>query len=140
METEAQRPTEAVQTHKQVTGARLGQGGSFENRIANALAPQFPPVVGMGATECRYTDRAAFTIIEVSANGKRLVVQEDKATRTDSNGMSECQGYAFEANPNGARHAYTLRKDGRWVREGESLRGGQVLNIGRRQKYHDYSF
>jgi hypothetical protein len=98
------------------------------------------PEVGMGATELFWTDRHAATVIEVSASGKSIKVQSDKAIRTDNQGMSDAQSYRYEPNPNGAISVYTLRKNGQWVLKGDPLRGGQRLGLGYRRHYHDYSF
>jgi len=108
------------------------------------------PVVGMGATICHWTDRsglrgstrsawihmgAACTIIAVLST-KKVVVQEDHAKRTDSNGMSESQTYAYERNPEGSTYTFTLRANGRWCQEGQT----SLAIIGGRHKYHDFSF
>jgi hypothetical protein len=91
------------------------------------------PSVGMGCTLCFYTDRHAGTIIAVSPSGHMVTVREDKAVRTDSNGMSEDQDYRFEPDPNGAVHKLYRQGDGRY---GKSPR----LVLGVRGAYHDYSF
>lgn len=94
------------------------------------------PTIGLGATICYYTDRDPATVIEVSATGKRIVIQEDKATRIDNNGMSECQQYRYDPDPNGKIHTATLRKDGTY-----RLTGSKVLiSLGKRNRYFDYSF
>src|SRR5277367_4802395 len=72
------------------------------------------PSVGMGATIQYWSDRKAGTIIQVERNGKRLVIQMDKSIRTDQNGMSECQEYEYERDPQGTIYIATLRKDGRY--------------------------
>lgn len=123
---------------------RLGQGGSLNNRLDETRVKGAPePVVGMGATILMYTDRHAGTITEVRTNKKGkatgIAVVEDKATRTDTNGMSESQTYSYERGE-GAPEWYTRRVTGQWVKEGESLRNGQVVAIGYRNAYHDYSF
>lgn len=122
---------------------KLGtQTGSLMNHVMSATAEPAPEV-GMGATRLGWTDRHACTIVEVlrtrAGQVKAVVVQRDKATRTDSNGMSEAQSYAFEPDPNASRVTYSLRKTGRFVRAGDSM-GGDRLLIGRRDEYYDYSF
>lgn len=112
--------------------------GSFINNLmqdANSPAPK----VGMGATMLSWTDRDPATIIKVSKSGKKITVQPDKAIRTDSNGMSDSQSYTFERNPNAYTDEYSLRKNGRWVRVGESQNGSSLL-VGHRSKYYDFSF
>lgn len=97
------------------------------------------PVVGMGATICFLTDRRAGTIVAVSASGKQITVQRDTCTRTDKNGMSECQSYDYAPNPEGTTDTFTFRKNGRWVQKGSDM-NGTCCYIGGRREYHDYSF
>ena len=94
------------------------------------------PTIGMGATIHIGSDSHPATVIQVTRNGQRVVVQEDIATRTDSNGMSESQSYTYSPNPNGTTYIVTLRKDGRY-----RVTGGKMpVSIGFRRKYYDYSF
>lgn len=94
------------------------------------------PTVGMGATIHVGSDSYPATVIQVTRNGKRVVIQEDIATRIDSNGMSESQDYKYEPNPQGEIHIVTLRKDGRYRETG----GKTPVSIGFRRKYYDFSF
>lgn len=94
------------------------------------------PTVGMGATIHVGSDSYPATVIQVTRNGKRVVIQEDTATRIDSNGMSESQDYKYEPNPQGEIHIVTLRKDGRYRETG----GKTPVSIGFRRKYYDFSF
>ncbi len=89
----------------------------------------------MGATEVMYSDRHAYTVVEV-VSARKIVVQADTATRTDNNGMSESQSYTYTPNPEGEKRTLSLRKDGRWV----EVAGRQGFAIGTRREYHDYSF
>lgn len=116
---------------------KLGtETGSLVNHV---LASTHSAVeVGDGATILHWTDRTACTVICVDPKGKWITVQEDKAIRTDSNGMSECQEYRFEANERGSLKTFSLRKNGQWVERGQ--KGGSRLSVGRRSAYHDYSF
>jgi hypothetical protein len=98
------------------------------------------PEVGMGATIYYWTDRQACTIVDIDAKGKTITVREDFFTRKDNNGMSECQSYDYRPNPNGPKHVFTLRKNGRWVMRGSKIGDGAVLGIGSRRQYYDYSF
>lgn len=116
--------------------------------MSRSTKGQPDPVVGMGATILHWTDRDAGTITKVFTIGKDVAieVQEDKATRTDKNGMSEMQDYAYEADPNGARSTWRFR-NGVWkaVRYSEDTKRwrqieGSGLQIGVRRKYHDFSF
>ena len=57
----------------------------------------------------------------------------------DSNGYySESQDYEFTTNPNAKQERYTLRKDGRYMREGATNSG--VLLVGVRMEYFDPHF
>lgn len=97
------------------------------------------PELGMGATHMMHSDRRPFTIIEISNNGRRLVIQEDTAVRTDTNGFSEQQTYTYDKNPEGVTRVITLRQDGAWREVGET-KGSSVYHIGSRRYYYDYSF
>lgn len=94
--------------------------------------------VGDGATMCLASDRYAGTIVGKSASGKTLLWQQDHAIRTDSNGISEMQEYRYERVPTAFVHKFTLRKNGRYVEKGGSLRSA-FLVPGRRE-YYDPSY
>lgn len=113
--------------------------GSLVNYLQGGPTKETPKV-GMGATVLMWTDRTPATIIEVSPSGKTLKAQEDDAKRVDSNGMSDAQQYEYTPNPEGYTTTFTLRKNGSWVRQGESMNTGQRLRIGSREKYYDFSF
>lgn len=109
--------------------------GSLINHLMSRNAPK--PEVGMGVTILHWTDRSAGTIIEVNKSGKTIKVQGDKVTRVDKNGMSECQEYQCEPDPNGPISTWRLGKRG-WRRLGDPC--GPGLSLGHRNPYHDYSF
>ena len=94
------------------------------------------PTIGMPATVCYYSDRHAATVIAVSKTGRKVTVQEDTATRTDTNGMSECQTYTYSADPAGRVHVFYRNKHGEYG----GRRQGVRLSLGVRSSYHDYSF
>jgi hypothetical protein len=73
--------------------------------------------------------------------------REDRAIRTDSNGLSESQTYTYEPNPNGERHWFRRRKNGTWEEvklnhktDRYRKTGGLGLRIGEREEYRDPSF
>lgn len=113
--------------------------GSLVNAIYRQTASP-EPEEGMGATILMWTDRHAVTIDLVSVDKRRIWVSRDKATRTDSNGMSESQSYTYEHGDDHSTECFSLRKNGRWVRRGEKAHNGTALSIGKRNEYHDYSF
>lgn len=107
--------------------------GSLLNRLAER-AKQVDPVVGMQCTITRYTDRDPGEVVKISPSGKTIEVREMRAIRLDDNGMSECQEYRYESNPEGKLHTFRLTKKG-WR---DKSRNGLVLGLA--SKYHDYSF
>lgn len=108
---------------------------TFDGESTAPIVPR-APFVGMGCTVYSYSDRDAATVIEVHPSGKRVTVQLDRATRTDSNGMSECQSYTYERDPEGERIVFTRRASGQWT----TARGTKDLGLGMRRTYHDYSY
>lgn len=109
--------------------------GSLQNLMAKDTYPKVPEI-GMGATIILWTDRNPATIIAVHPNGRKCTIQEDKATRTDTNGLSDAQSWSFDPDPNGRIYEVSLRKDGRW----KIINGQTVVLIGSRDKYYDPSF
>lgn len=114
--------------------------GSLINNIYSAMK-QPAPQVGLGATVLGWTDRRAGTIIDVGLDGS-FVVQEDRATRTDTNGMSDCQTYAYERDPTG--RLWRFRRVARGHQKGlireNGRKDGSAVVIGVRDKHHDFSF
>jgi hypothetical protein len=96
--------------------------------------------VGMGATICGWSDKHACTVIKVEDDGKRVTVQQDKATRTDKNYMSECQEYTYEPDPQGSIYTFTIRKNGRFTQVGSAMGKGMHVYFGGRREWYDYSF
>jgi hypothetical protein len=107
------------------------QTGSLVNHIL--AAPAHPaPAVGMGATVLLWTDRNAATIVKVTPN--QVHVQVDHAERTDKNGMSDAQSYAYTPNPSAPVKIFRRNKRGEYVNNGDRLA------INTRRTFHDYSF
>lgn len=106
--------------------------GSLQNLLI-ASSNSNKPKVGMGATIVLWTDRKAYTIIEVSKSGKSIVIQRDEAIRKDSFGMSDSQKYEFRSDSNGVTESVRSYK-GKW-----KSRIGKVI-VGIREEYYDYSF
>ena len=98
--------------------------------------------VGDGCTICYYTDRTPATIVEISEDEKTIKVQEDKAIRTDNNGMSDCQSYEYERDLNGSIHTFkrTRKSKNFYTDNGRYDDWGTWLCFGVRRKYYDYSF
>lgn len=98
------------------------------------------PTVGMGATVPSGSDRYPYTIITVSADKKMVMAQQDNFTATSDSDYYSNQKYTYSHNPKAAVETFTLRKNGQYVKEGESLKNGTRLWIGERTAYQDPSF
>ena len=135
--------------------------GSINNRLGES-ACLFPVdhivKVGDGGTNYMWSDRRPYSVCSVELNWNKkgyeiIGVQEDDAKRVDQNGMSEDQVYEFTPNPDapisylksmiietgqGYRKMYQPvhwnSKTNRWNV------GGTAVTLGKRYKYHDYSF
>ncbi len=94
------------------------------------------PEVGMGATVNHWSDRTACTIIYVSPSAKKIVLQADRAVRTDNHGPSDSQSYEYSRDSEGRIFEVSLRKDGTYRVVKSTLR----VTIGVRRQYYDYSF
>lgn len=105
--------------------------------VTNMIVP-LEPVVGMGATINFHSDSKAAILVQITHKGKRIVLQQDKTTRTDHNGISESQSYNYETDPDGGIYIATLRNDGRFRLVGST--SGSTITIGIRREYYDYSF
>lgn len=118
---------------------------SFVNHLYSA-AKSPEPVVGMPATILSWTDRRPATVVEVNSKKRYIVVQEDNARRIDNNGMSESQEYEYTPNPEANRQVFRKMKDGSWLRHvinpatNRLVKRSGGLMLGRREKYHDFSF
>ena len=94
------------------------------------------PEIGMGATIVIGTDCIPATIIYISLNKKKILLQEDKYSRLDSNGMDENQSYSYESDPDGTKYFAYLRKNNLYYLS----RAKQKIILNYRRRYHDYSF
>ena len=107
----------------------------MRKKLTTSDAPP-EPSIGMGATINHWSDRTAATIIQITHNSKRLVLQADKATRVDNNGMSDSQQYTYEPDPSGQIYIATKRKDGTYRVIGSKQR----VTLGIRSYHYDFSF
>lgn len=97
--------------------------------------PQFAKrlQVGDGVTRRVGSDSFPYTVVEILGE-MRFAVREDKATRTDDNGMSDVQRWSYEPDPTAPRKVVTLRKSG-W----KTIDGDRFV-LGGRRRFHDFSF
>ena len=109
---------------------------------------------GMGVTMNMWTDRQAYTIIEVKRNGKQIVIQRDIAVRTNKeDDVFKPGGFVGRIyNPNGQQWTYERDLDGtittanwsaKWDRffvgGAPSSGQGTSVTMGRNEHY-DYNF
>lgn len=97
------------------------------------------PEIGMGATILYWSDRTPCTIIRISKSGKHIVVQCDQYKIVSGSEVDGSAEYEYNRNENGSVYDFTLRKNGRWVKKGESIKG-LALGIGERYRYYDPCF
>jgi len=92
------------------------------------------PTVDMPCTICWITDQKAATVVAVSPTRAKVTVREDKATRTDKNGMSDSQSYTYERDPKGREHVFHRQANGSYRSPGKHL------VLGERHSFHDFSY
>ena len=98
------------------------------------------------ATINGWSDCYPATIIKRTAT--TITLQRDRtanlsSTETIESGRAFAQGHgdltAFTRDYDAPLEIYSLRKNGRWIKRGESLRG-RALTLGHRRYYRDPSF
>jgi hypothetical protein len=90
------------------------------------------PKIGDGATLLHWSDRHAYTIVDVKKT--YVLATRDIAERTDQNFERGPQEYSYQTDPEASPVRANLRKDGKYYI------GNQVLKIGYRNEHYDYSF
>lgn len=126
---------------------KLGtQTGSLVNHIMSQGSSK-EPQIGDGATILCWTDRNPATVVFIDQVKNIVGVTDDSYHRLDSNGMSESQEYEYISNPNGFVRYFRKNKQNQYIQvtlNKETNRwnktNGNNLIIGRREKYHDFSF
>lgn len=111
--------------------------GGLYNRIYEGMKNTPEPKVGMGVTEMCYTDRHAYTIVNILSK-TRIEVTHDTVKRIDKNGMSDAQEYEYTSNYDGHRKILRLNKKGQWKKVGSP--NGNTYVLGMRKEYYDYSY
>jgi hypothetical protein len=90
--------------------------GSVTNRIVEQSSQTDTlPAVGDGATEYRWSDREAYTVVAVGGTAKRPVVtiQRDKAILVERrDGHDGAHEYRYEPDPSGTVHRVERRTRG----------------------------
>jgi hypothetical protein len=111
------------------------------NGLLSTSINQPDPVVGMGCTEYCGSDRSAYTIVEVSASGKRIGIVRANVKKTPG---SQYGDETYDITPGTLEEGrtpwyFTKRKDGRYRPEGSSMKE-RAISIGTASEYRDPSF
>ena len=114
--------------------------GNLNNRVMERTRGQTPEV-GMGVTECMWSDRHPYEIIAVK-DDRHITIRRLDAKRTDHGGFSECQEYEYTSNPNGVVYNLYKNKKGMWVRRvgRNGVDNSSGWYVGRAEEYYDFSF
>ena len=125
--------------------------GSFVNEMyANATTePSHKPGSKYSdyqlATICLYTDRHVYFVTGVNEDKTRCTIVKAKATRNDSNGMSEIQSYSYEFDFQN-REQLLHKRRGQWCEVILSTSQMKVIYkpvhiiFGHADQYFDFSF
>ena len=90
------------------------------------------PKIGDGATLICWSDRRAYTIVDVKKT--YVFATRDNVERTDRNYETGPQEYWYQTDPDATPKRASLRKDGNYHL------GGHVLKVGYRDEYQDPTF
>ena len=114
------------------------------NQILSNTSGDKNLAVGMGATMYFISDRVACTVVAIRRNrqgvAREIDVQRDDACLTNEGGIYGQQKWEFSPNPKGPIDTFVLRKNGKWVQKGQSMKNGTVCVPGYRDAYYDPSF
>lgn len=115
--------------------------GNLNNRFLERAGNNTIPQVGMGVTECLWSDRHPYEIIEVKDN-RHITIRGLRARRIDDNGFSECQEYEYFSDPEAPVYRLYKNKKGRWVRRvgKNGVDNSSGWYIGRAEEYYDFTF
>lgn len=94
------------------------------------------PEVGMGCTECLWSDSHACTITKVSESGKTIWYRRDEAKIVKGSALDGSAEYEYSFDENGIDHKARLRKDGKYRGLGTDNR----IILGVRKEYYDPHF
>ena len=116
-----------------------GWYGDVVNRILeNSRSPE--PEVGMGVTECLWSDREPYEVVEVT-DSRHIKVRRMATKIVSGSSYDGSAEYEYSSDPNGYVVSLFKKKNGRWVeRIGRSESKGSGWFLGRAEKYRDPSF
>ena len=97
------------------------------------------PVVGNGAHISNGVDTHSVTIVFVSENGKKVIVQRDDAKPVEG-AKPYSNDWEITPNTNNPTACFTLRKNGQYYQVGDTMNSWTVLRLSGRRYYHCYEF
>lgn len=97
------------------------------------------PEIGMPCTICYVTDSRPAEVVAIRKDGKEIDIRDMDYKLIKGDVFSGAE-YEYTSNPNNGISTYTLRKNGRYIRKGEPLRGGSPLSLGFARYYYDPHF
>jgi hypothetical protein len=113
--------------------------GSLENRLMET-SNMPKPEVGMGATECLWSDREPYEVIAVK-DDRHITVRRLDYKRVDHNGYGGQQEYEYFSNENNPVCNLFFTKKGVWrERYADRSLGCTRFVIGFAERYYDPSF
>lgn len=112
--------------------------GSLINRMLEEKFADGEVKVGMGATECCWTDRHAYEVIEVK-DEKHITVRRLSWELEEGTDWTE-QKYVFRRNPDNPPIRLYKTPKGWRERLGRNLLGNNIFIIGVAREYCDPSF
>lgn len=103
------------------------------------METQVKPEIGMGVTYCIGSDRYPCTVSKVVSD-REIEVKADEFRSAPGHNYYGIQKWIMTPNPDGVPTTLTLRKSGRWVKAGETMKSSGFWRIGIRDAYQDPSF
>lgn len=116
--------------------SRAGGGGGTTESGINRVGPA--PRRGMGVTQNVGSDSYPHTVSRV-INDRTIEVRRDNYRAAPGSNPYGNQEYIYTRNRTATPVTLTLRQDGRWRRQGESMRS-QAWTIGNRRAYQNPSY
>ena len=112
--------------------------GSVQNRLLeNSRSAE--PEVGMGATECCWSDREPYEVIEVT-DSRHIKVRALKYRVVKGSTFDGSAEYEYESDPDGFVATLFKKKNGKWVRRIGRSEDCNGWIIGFAERYYDPSF
>lgn len=98
------------------------------------------PTVGMPATVGVGGDRYPYTVTAVSKSGKSITIQRDQYKAAEGSNFFGAQKWEVVRDTEGHLEKWTLRSNGRWCRQGDSMRYSNGLSLGWARPHQDPHF